>query len=73
MGVSLVVSAALALTRGIYIEADQQHITTAAAAVAFYYQSAWIFPTLILLGARSTLGFWLCLIRLQAGSSGCIP
>ena len=51
MGVSLVVAAAAALTRGICLRTDQQLLATLSAAVAFYYQSAWIFPALILFGA----------------------
>ena len=51
VGVSLVVSAASSLARGICVGTDQQLITTVSAAIAFYYQAAWIYPALILAGA----------------------
>ena len=47
---SLVVSAASSLTRGICAGVDQQLITVASAAAAFYYQAAWVFPALIVAG-----------------------
>ena len=50
VGVSLVVSAASSLTRGICVGVDQQLITVLSAAAAFYYQAAWIYPALILGG-----------------------
>ena len=50
IGVSLVVSAASSLTRGICVGVDQQLITVLSAAAAFYYQAAWIYPALILGG-----------------------
>jgi hypothetical protein len=50
VGVSLVVSAASSLTRGICAGVDQQLITTVSAAVAFYYHAAWVYPALIVAG-----------------------
>ncbi len=68
MGVSLVVSAASSLTRGICLGVDQQLITVLSAAAAFYYQAAWIYPALIV-GGGLTWGARLrmrCAVRTAA-------